>query len=564
MGALHVPMANVPVARALVELLAARGIDRAFCVPGESYLPLLDALIESPVELVVCRHESGAGLAALADAQATRRPGLFLVSRGPGATNGSIAIHSAMHDALPLVMICGQVSRSELGRHAFQEVDYRQTFSDLAKWVTQVDHPSKLLETVARAIDIATSGRPGPVVIAVPEDVFEGEAAPFDAALAGQAGLAVDAATVRAVAAQLAGAVRPLLIAGNLLNTPRGRAALSAVAHGFGVPVAVEFRQQDIFPNADRLYAAQLGFKIPAEQIAVLKNADLLLAVGTDLGDVPTQGFTFPRAPVPAQPMIHVYPDAEVAARVYQPQLRCIADPVAFLEALAGCLPDRPDPREAWVESLQAYLHRIRRFDAAIPPDGASFGHVVAALDRQMADDGVLVVDAGNFNTWTQRYFMFRGERRMSGTMAGAMGMGVPGAMAWSLRFPGRQVVALVGDGCVMMTGNELATAVQYGAKPKLFIADNGSYGTIRLHQEKRFPGRVSGTRLHNPDFARWGAAFGAAAFTIDATDAADAIEARVAEALAFDGPTVVHVHASLQQLSAFQQLSNPPAASGR
>jgi acetolactate synthase-1/2/3 large subunit len=418
--------------------------------------------------------------------------------------------------------------------------------------VTQVDDPAKLLETVARAIDIATSGRPGPVVIAVPEDVFEGEAAPFDTTAAGRAGLAVDDAAVRAVAAQLAAAQRPLLIAGNLLNTPRGREALAKVARGFGVPVVVEFRQQDLFPNADRLFAAQLGFKIPAEQISVLKGADFLLAAGTDLGDVPTQGFTFPRAPVPAQPMVHVYPDAEVAARVYQPQLRCIADPVVFLEALAQHLPARPDAREGWVESLQAYLRKIRRFDPSTPPDGVSFGHVVAALERRMHDDGVLVVDAGNFNTWTQRYFMFRGERRMSGTMAGAMGMGVPGALAWSLRFPGRQVVALVGDGCVMMTGNELATAVQYGAKPKVFIADNGSYGTIRLHQEKRYPGRISGTRLGNPDFAKWGASFGAGAFTIDA---ASDVDEQVAAALAHDGPAVVHVRTSLQQLSAFHSM---------
>lgn len=544
---------TIPVACALVELLAARGIDRAFCVPGESYLPLLDALIDSPVELVVCRHESGAGFAALADAQATRRPGLFLVSRGPGATNGSIAIHAAMHDALPLVMICGQVSSGELGRHAFQEVDYRQTFADLAKWSTQVDDPAKLLETVARAIDIATSGRPGPVVIAVPEDVFEGESVPFDPATAGRAGLSADANTMRDVAAQLAAAERPLLIAGSLLNTPRGRAALATIARGFGVPVVVEFRQQDLFPNEDRLFAAQLGFKIPAEQISVLKESDFLLAVGTDLGDVPTQGFTFPRAPVPAQPMVHVYPDAEVAARVYQPQLRCIADPVTFLEALAQHLPARPEAREGWVESLQAYLRKIRRFDPTTPPDGVSFGHVVAALERQMHDDGVLVVDAGNFNTWTQRYFMFRGERRMSGTMAGAMGMGVPGALAWSLRFPRRQVVALVGDGCVMMTGNELATAIQYGAKPKVFIADNGSYGTIRLHQEKRYPGRVSGTRLGNPDFAKWGASFGAAAFTIDAPGQVDE---QVAAALAHDGAAVVHVRTSLQQLSAFHSMA--------
>jgi acetolactate synthase I/II/III large subunit len=545
----------VPVARALVELLAARGVDRAFCVPGESYLPLLDALIDSPIELIVCRHESGAGFAALADAQATRRPGVFMVSRGPGATNGSIAIHAAMHDALPLVMICGQVSRDELGRHAFQEVDYRQTFADLAKWVTQVDDPAKLLETVARAIDIATSGRPGPVVIAIPEDVLEGVAPAYDTAVATRAGLNVDAHTLQSVATQLSRADRPLLIAGTLINTERGRAALARVARGFGVPVAVEFRQQDVFPNDDPLYAAQLGFKIPPAQIDVLARADLLLAVGTDLGDVPTQGFTFPRAPVPAQPMIHVYPDAEVAARVYQPALRCIADPVEFLEALATLAPSAVEKRAEWIESLQVYLRRIRQYEAAQASDGVSFGDVVAALDRRMDEDAVLVVDSGNFNTWTQRYFMFRGARRMSGTMAGAMGMGMPGALAWSLRFPGRQVVALIGDGCLLMTGNELATAMQYGASPKIFIADNGSYGTIRLHQEKRFPQRVSGTRLSNPDFARWGASFGAAAFTLD--DAARA-ERVVTEALAVNGPAVVHVRTSLQQLSAFYKMPSP------
>jgi len=544
----------VPVARALVELLAARGIDRAFCVPGESYLPLLDALIDSPVDLVVCRHESGAGFAALADAQATRRPGLFLVSRGPGATNGAIAIHSAMHDALPLLMICGQVSRDELGRHAFQEVDYRQTFGDLAKWVTQVDDPARLLETVSRAIDIATSGRPGPVVIAVPEDVFDARVAAFDGRVALRAGLMVEPETVRSVAAQLLAAERPLLIAGNLINTLPGRAALAKVACAFGVPVVAEFRQQDIFPNDDPLYAAQLGFKTPPEQIAVLARSDLLLAVGTDLGDVPTQGFTFPRAPVPEQPMVHVYPDAVVAARVYQPGLRCIADPVAFLEALAAHAPSAPVRREAWIATLQAYAQKVRRFDPTLPEDGLSFGHVVRALDRQMREDAVLVIDSGNFNTWTQRYFMFRGERRMSGTQAGAMGMGMPAAVAWSLRHPQRQVVALIGDGCLLMTGNELATAVQYGACPKVFVADNGSYGTIRLHQEKRFPGRVSGTRLANPDFARWAASFGAAAFTLDRADRIDAV---VAEALAtVDRPVVVHVHTSLQQLSAFYTMA--------
>jgi len=552
--------ARVSAAQAMTRLLEARGIDRAFCVPGESYLPLLDALEASAIDLVVCRHESGAGFAALADAQATRRPGLFLVSRGPGATNGSIAIHSAMHDALPVVMICGQVARDEAGRHAFQDMDYRQVFGTVAKWATQVDDPQRLLETIARALDVACSGRPGPVVVAIPEDVFEAtvcvEGQPLQAST--QSGPRLDAVAIDAIAGELARAQRPLIIGGSLINTPEGRESLARLARTLRVPVAVDFRQQDLLPNDDPLYAAHLGFKIPPAQVERLARADLILALGTDLGDTPTQRYTFPRAPVPAQRVIHVYPDAEVAARVYQPQWRCIADPVATLQALAA----RADAhvatvpaaaREEWIGTLQEYLRGLRTMEPVDTDDGVCFGDVVAALDRRMAEDGVLVIDSGNFNTWTQRCYGFRGERRMSGTMAGAMGMGVPGALAWSLRFPGRQVVALVGDGCVLMTGNELATAVQQGATPKLFIADNGSYGTIRLHQEKRFPGRVAGTCLANPDFARWGESFGASAWRIDEAGQVDTV---VAAALACAGPAVVHVRTSLRRLSAFYTMT--------
>ena len=555
---------RLPAAQAIVRLLAERGIDRAFCVPGESYLPLLDALQDSAIDLVVCRHESGAGFAALADAQATRRAGLFLVSRGPGATNGSIAIHSAMHDALPVVMICGQVARDEAGRHAFQDMDYRQVFGTVAKWVTQVDEPQRLLETMARALDVACSGRPGPVVVAIPEDVFEAEVS-----LEGQpvmasacAGPQLDAALVDSLAGELARAQRPLIIGGSLINTPAGREALARLARTLRVPVAVDFRQQDLLPNDDPLYAAHLGFKIPPAQVERLAQADLILALGTDLGDTPTQRYTFPRAPVPTQRLVHVYPDAEVAARVYQPQLRCIADPVLTLQALAARAGAHADAvpaasRDAWIGTLQDYLRGLRTIEPIATDDGVCFGDVVAALDRHMADDGVLVIDSGNFNTWTQRCYGFRGERRMSGTMAGAMGMGVPGALAWSLRCPGRQVVALVGDGCVLMTGNELATAVQHGAAPRLFIADNGSYGTIRLHQEKRFPGRVAGTRLANPDFARWGESFGATAWRIDR---AEEVDATVAAALGCPGPAVVQVRTSLRRLSAFYTMT-PEAA---
>lgn len=545
-----------PAAVALVDWLEARGVERVYCVPGESYLPLLDALLDSPIELVVCRHESGAGFAALGDAIATGRPGVYAVSRGPGATNGSIAVHAAKQDGVPLLMLVGQVARHEIGRHAFQEVDYRQMFRDLAKWVTQIDDPRQLVVTMARAFDIATSGMPGPVVVALPEDMLEEGVEPGPMPEPAHAGLAVDAATVASVAERLAGAARPLVIGGNLLNNARGRAALARVLRGYGAPLATEFRQQDLYPNADPLYAGHLGFKIPAAQCALFGEADLLLAVGTDLGDVSTQGYAFPRAPVAAQPLLVVYPDAEVMTRVYRPQLACVADPVAFLEALAGHAPPTPPARAGWIARLGAYLETIRRRDGVPPTDGVSFGEVVAALDRRLDDDAILVVDSGNFNTWTQRYLLFRGGQRMVGTKSGAMGLGVPGALACALRHPRRQVVALVGDGCMLMTGGELATAIQYGAKPKLFVADNGSYGTIRLHQEKRYPGRVSGTVLRNPDFAALARAHGALGLRIDAEGE---VERVVGEALAADAAVVVHVRTSLQRLSAYATLAAPP-----
>lgn len=548
-----------PAALALVRWLEARGVERIWCVPGESYLPLLDALLDSRIELIVCRHESGAGYAALGDAIASGRPGVYAVSRGPGATNGSIAVHAAKHDGVPLVMLVGQVARHELGRHAFQEVDYRQTFGDLAKWVTQVDDPARLVATMARAFDIATGGMPGPVVVALPEDLLEERVEPAALPEPERAGLAVDAATLASVAERLAGAARPLVIGGNLINNPRGRAALARVVRGYGVPVVTEFRQQDLYPNADPLYAGHLGFKIPAAQCALFAEADLLLAAGTDLGDVSTQGYTFPRAPLAAQPLLIVYPDAQVMTRVYRPELACVADPVAFLEALAGHAPPAPPARAGWIARLGGYLETIRRRDRPPPSDGVSFGEVVAALDRQLADDAILVVDSGNFNTWTQRHLLFRGAQRMIGTKSGAMGLGVPGAIACALRHPRRQVVALVGDGCMLMTGGELATAIQYGAKPRLFVADNGSYGTIRLHQEKRYPGRVSGTALRNPDFAALARAHGALGLRIDAEDE---VERVVGEALAADAAVVVHVRTSLQRLSAYTTLS--AAAGGR
>lgn len=544
-----------PMARAadlLADCLVQLGFDRMFCVPGESYLALLDALHgREEVDLVVCRHEGGAGMMALADGKLTGRPGLVAVSRGPGATNVSLAIHAAEQDAVPLVVLVGQVARHERHRGAFQEVDYARLFGSIVKGVWDVEHADMLPEIMARAVAASLAGTPGPVVVALPEDMLEDrtEAQPLSAPRRLPAAPAPDA--VDEAARMLSAAKRPLIIAGGGCASAEGRAALARAAQALGAPVALTFKYQHIFDNSSPLYAGHLGFKIPKPLVDQLSQADLVLAVGTRLGDTPTQGYAFPRAPIPEQPLIHVHRDPAVLGRVHHATLPVAADAAAFLEALAT---RNHAPADAgWAAACNGVAARMLGKKSSDRPDGVEFGHAVEALAKAAPKGIPLSTDAGNFSTWVASLWPFDGTTECLGAVGGAMGLGVPGAVAAALRAPDGRAVAFCGDGGALMTGNELATAMAKGVKPVIVISDNGTYGTIRMHQERDYPARISGTDLVNPDFAKWGESFGALGLTISAPEEAEAVAAR---AFAHDGPVVVHVKASAEAITPFATLT--------
>jgi acetolactate synthase-1/2/3 large subunit len=546
----------------LVDCLREQGADRLFCVPGESYLTLLDALYDAPdLQVVTCRHEGGAGFMAVADAKITGRPGLCAVSRGPGATNVSIAVHTAEQDAVPLVVLIGQVARRDRGRGAFQEVDYGKTFSDMAKGVWEVSDADQLPEVVARAFHVAESDTPGPVVLVLPEDMLSdatsAEVVPrLPAAMA-----APGAEDVEAVLGLLARSERPLLIAGGRLGAPAGRSALLKAAEAQDLAVALSFKRQDHFPNDHPNFAGYLGFKVPRALIAALGEADLVLAVGTRLTDVTTQGYLLPRAPVPDQPLIHVYPDPARIGSLYRTTLGLPVDPVAFLERLAERPAAASSARRDWVDALHRQARELAAYTPLPTADGVNFGAVVHVLARQAAPDAVIVMDAGNFSSWVHRHWPWRPDNLIVATVGGAMGLGIPGAVAAALRLPERQVLSFVGDGGMLMTGGELATAMQHGLPLKVFVSNNRSYGTIRLHQERDYPGRVSATELANPDFAQLAQAYGATGLVVETQDD---IEGAVTAALGADGPVIVDVRASLEAISAYTTIEQlHGAASG-
>jgi acetolactate synthase-1/2/3 large subunit len=537
-----------------VDCLRAHGVDRIFCVPGESYLDVLDALADATdIDTVVCRHEGGAGFMAAADAKITGRPGVVAVSRGPGATNVSIAIHLAQQDAVPLVVLIGQVARHERGRGAFQEIDYGQMFGAIAKGVWEVNDAGRLPEAVARAWHAAQAGTPGPALIVLPEDMLGDMTdapviAPHPVVRPVPASAEIDR-----VIGLLETAQRPLLIAGGMLSAPAGRAALARAAGAHHLPVALTFKHQEIFDNGSPLYAGHLGFKVPKPLIDALAEADLVIAVGTRLGDTPTQGYAFPLAPTPRQPLVHVYPDPSVVGGVYRATIGLCCDPPAFLDALAARNAAAPATRAGWAAKLNRVVRHLADCQPQPRADGVDFGAVVGALAARAPKDAIVTTDAGNFSSWVHCLWPWDGNQTSIGAVAGAMGMGVPGAIAACLRAPDRAVLCFAGDGGVMMTGNELATAIAVGARPKIIISNNGSYGTIRLHQERDYPRRVSATGLTNPDFAAWGRSFGALGLTV--TDP-DEIAAAVAAALDHDGPVVIDVISSLEAISAYTTIS--------
>lgn len=535
-------------AKILLDTLVAHGVDRAFCVPGESYLAIMDSLYQDPVlDLVTCRHEGGAAWMALADAKMTGRVGVALASRGPGATNASIAAHSAEQGSFPLLLLLGQVGRSKIGKRAMQEMNFHETFADMAKWVVQVDVAERMGEIIARAIRIAESGTPGPVVVSLPTDVLGAECrsrpvARRTATISRPAG-----ADIAHVAQALAEAQRPVMIVGGRVNSQAARRSLLAVSEAWSVPVFPTYVHQDVFPNAHPNYGGELGIRPPDAVAASVLEADLIVAVGTKMGAMASVG---ERVPGPGQRVIHVYPDENQIGVGFDVHAGIVSDAGAFLDALAERNAPSPSAaRAAWLDKVHAGYSSF----AARPPrpgtDGLDFGHVIEAMKTSVPDDAVITVDAGSFASWLHLKYPFKSTQTLLGSECGAMGMSIPAAVAAAIRYPERQVVALVGDGGALMSGYELATAAGRGLKNlRVIISNNNAYGTIRFHQETHFPGRTHATDLVNPDFAVLASAFGARGFVIEDAAAAASV---LREAMAHEGVAVIEARTSLENVDA-------------
>jgi acetolactate synthase-1/2/3 large subunit len=532
-------------AHAFLSVLAAHGIDRIFQVPGESYIGLLDAVADFPqIDLVTCRHEAGAGFMACADGRLSRRPGVFMVSRGPGASNGSIAVHTAQQDAIPLILVVGQVPRKDLRREAFQEIDYRALFGTVAKWVFEVTDPEQMAEVAFKAIRMATSGTPGPVVISIPEDLQQQEvsqvhwqARAHDPLLPSEKGLS----RVRELLVQ---AQRPLIIAGGAWDVPGGREALHAFAQAWQLPVCVAFRRHDIFPNSHPLFVGDLGLANPSKQLELLHSSDLILALGTRLDDVTSQNFSFPQYPQPAQPLVHCYPDPRAVGLHFAAEVGLACHPKGLVEALVPAGAPVPASRATWIEQLRQAHLEFAAWPNRQADDGVRFFEVVRHLKAMAPKDLRVCLDAGTFAAPVYRHFGFDFPQRLMAPLSGAMGYGTPAAVATALREPQHPVVCMVGDGGFMMTGNEMILAMQRQLPILFILANNGSYASIRIHQERAYPKRHLGTDLFNPDFVAVAKGFG---MPVEKIDREDQIEAVLQRGLQAKGPYFIEVQTSLK-----------------
>ncbi len=506
-----------PCGRILVDALVTYGCDRIFHVPGESFLAVLDALHDTPaIDLVTCRQEGGVGFMACADAVLTGRPGVAFVTRGPGATNASIGVHVAMQDSIPMLLFIGDVDRGMRDREGFQEVDFLTMFAPLAKLVLRIDDPARIPEYIARAWRTATSGRPGPVVIALPEDMLVEEAVAVDRPPLAKLETMLDPANFGDLLDRLRRAERPVAIVGGAGWDKATGAAFAAFAKQWGIPVAGAFRRQDAIANDTPAWAGNLGYGPSPKLVQRIKSADLLLVVGARLGEATTDGYTLVTPDHPGQTLIHVHPDPAELDRVYRADLAIVADPFAFADMLTQAEPPA-QPAPAAAEAHAEWL----AWSTPAPRDVTlDLGQCVAAMrERLSGHDTIICNGAGNFSGWWHRYWHYGWSGTQLAPTCGAMGYGVPAAVAAALREPDKLAVAIAGDGDFLMNGQELATAVQTQANLLVILVDNGGYGTIRMHQEREYPARLSGTALHNPDFAALARAYGAWSETVETTD---------------------------------------------
>lgn len=502
----------------LVDALLKHGVDRAFGVPGESYLAVLDALhdVANQLSFVVCRQEGGAAYMAEAYGKLTGKPGICFVTRGPGAANASIGIHTAQQDSTPMILFVGQVARDQIYREAFQEVDYQQFFGNTAKWVVQIEDARRIPELVSQAFHRAVNGRPGPVVVVLPEDMLTDVVAISDAPAYRRVPMYAGQEQLNELMAMLSSSERPLMIVGGGGWTAQAVGDIRKFACSNGLPVAASFRCQDLFDNAHPNYAGDLGLSAGAELQKSMRNSDLLVVVGARLGEMTTAGYSLVDIPVPTQRLIHVHPGAEELGRVYRPTLAINASPEAFAGQVA-LLPERRSPeRDAWVRTL--HENYLRNLEHSPNPGAVQMGEIMRWLRENLTQNAILTTGAGNYSGWVHRFYQYRNFRTQLGPTNGSMGYGVPAAIAAKLTHPDRDVVSFSGDGCFLMNGQELATAMKYDARVIFLVVNNGMYGTIRMHQERHYPERVTATDLSNPDFAMLARSYGLHAETVEET----------------------------------------------
>lgn len=504
----------------VVKALVTHGVERAFCVPGESYLAVLDALYEvrDRLDLIVCRHEAGAANMAEAYGKLTGRPGVCMVTRGPGATHASIGVHTAFQDSTPMVLLIGQVGSDFAEREAFQEVDYRRMFGQMAKWVAQIDRADRVEEMMSHAFHLAVSGRPGPVVLALPEDMLTSHAAPGVARHYQRVAAAPSPTTVQAFRSLLQSGTKPLVMMGGGGWSREACDDMLRFARANRVPLCTSFRCQDLVDNDDPHYAGHVGIGPPKALADLVRQADPLIVVGPRMGEMTTSGYTLVSAPVPKQRLVHVHPGAEELGRVYQADLLINSGMPEFAAALAEMA---PVDASAW-SGLVEQAHAADQAERIPTPtsDRLDMAQVVLELQQRLGKDVIVTNGAGNYSGWAHRYWRYAGFRSQLGPTSGAMGYGVPAAVAAKLQEPNRTVVCFAGDGCFLMSGQELATAKQYGVRILVLVVNNSSYGTIRMHQEREYPRRVWGTAIENPDFAALARSYGGHGEVVEDTDA--------------------------------------------
>ncbi len=539
--------------RILVDQLRVHGVDTAFCVPGESYLAVLDALYEhrETLRLIVCRQEGGAAFMAEAYAKATGKPGICFVTRGPGATNASIGVHTAYQDSTPLILFIGQVGGDVVEREAFQEVDFRRMFGQMAKWVAQIDRAERVPELVSHAFHVACSGRPGPVVLALPEDMLVAQTDAIDAKPYARIKASPSNADMERLREMLSESSRPLTVLGGGDWSVRACGEIRAFIEANNLPATCSFRRQDLLDNRHPNYCGEVGIGISPLLAARVRQADLILAIGPRLGEMTTGGYTLFGIPQPVQRMVHVHPGAEELGRVYRAELMINSGMAEFAHSAASLPAVDSSAWRDWTH--EAHGDYLKNLEPGKMPGELDLAQVMTLLRQRLPADTIVTNGAGNYSGWVHRFWQYGGYRSQLAPTSGAMGYGVPSAIAAKLAYPARTVASFSGDGCFLMNGQEIATAVQYDLRILFFVVNNGMYGTIRMHQERDYPARVHGTELRNPDFAALARAYGLSGESVSETRQ---FEPALERALKAKGPALIELRIDPEAITTHTSLS--------